>query len=83
MSIVNFWRLKKSNSNNQTSRAIISKYIRYNIIVHKNGAIYELKDNVVYESWLWSGNIDEDILVNVSTKCVLVYRYLLSKIIHK
>ena len=43
---------------------IISKYIGYNIIVHKNGTIYELKDNVIYESL--SGNIDEDILVKVS-----------------
>lgn len=43
---------------------LICKYIGYNIIVHANGSIYELKENTIYESL--KGNIDEDLLVKVS-----------------
>lgn len=44
---------------------IVSKYIGCSIIVHKSGTIYELKENTAYEPL--SGNIDEDLLVKVSS----------------
>ena len=50
---------------------IVCKYIGYSIIVHKNGTIYELKENVIYESL--NGNIDEDLLVKVSRYLTVSY----------
>jgi len=63
-----------SNPNDQAE--IVCKYIGYSIIVHKNGTIYELKDNVIYESL--NGNIDEDLLVKVSRYLTVSYNGLSS-----
>jgi hypothetical protein len=54
----------------------VCKYIGHKVIV-QNKTIYEVKENVIYEPL--SGNIDEDILVKVSTYISSSYAFLSKK----
>ena len=53
--------------------SVVCKYIGHKVIV-QNKTIYEVKENVVYEPLI--GNVDEDILVKVSTYISASYSFL-------